>query len=121
MLELFGGVSAAAAAAGRNAILRALDQRRSIRIMCVGGEVHILQPHAIVRKPDGSELLQAYRTPAGASDRGGHGWRHLDLLSVLEVGLLTERFVARRDFQPVSGASGMIVAQVHGSGPVTSR
>jgi hypothetical protein len=121
MLEVSGSVSAAALAAGRNAILRALDQRRMLRVVCVRGEVHVLQPHAIVRKPDGSELLQAYRISVEASDRGGHGWRHLDLLSVSEVGLLTERFSPRRDFQPVSGASGMIIAQVRGSASVPSR
>lgn len=117
MLDVPGGVSSEAAAADRKLILRSLDDRRLVRIVCIGGDTHVLQPHAIIRKPDSAELLEAYQIQGDHDGRPEHGWRHFDLATVAQVEILSERFAPRRDFRPVSGESGVVLAQVRGSTP----
>jgi methyl coenzyme M reductase beta subunit len=44
----------------RELIVRALEERRVLQIIYGGGGPGIVQPHAIVRRADGSEMLEAY-------------------------------------------------------------
>ena len=78
------------------------------------GGLRTVQPHAIVRKPDGTEILEAYQTRGSDSD-GEYGWRSFDVARIETFELLPERFEPRRDFRPVSGVSGQVVAVVRGS------
>jgi hypothetical protein len=102
----------------RDLVMLALDERRVLQIIYVGGGPRTIQPHAILRKPDGTELLEAYQV--GGYTEGGmeHGWRHFDLSRIEYVELRPEAFEARRDFKPVSGESGVVVAQVRTDAPV---
>ncbi|HET7584775.1 MAG TPA: WYL domain-containing protein [Gemmatimonadaceae bacterium] len=104
----------------RDLILRALDQRRTLRLVYGDSGVHVVQPHAIVRKGDGTELLEAYQVGGPTPTSSDHGWRHFDLSRVTDLELLTTRFDPRRDFRPVSGQSGIVVAQVHRDAPLPS-
>lgn len=72
-----------------------------------------MQPHAIVRKPDGTEILEAYQVRGSDSD-GEYGWRSFDVARIETFELLPERFEPRRDFRPVSSSSGQVVAAVRG-------
>ncbi len=119
MLHTPDGISRDAAA-DRKMILWSMDDRRQIRIVREEGDVHVLQPHAILRKSDGSELLQAYQVEGDHEGRSEQGWRHFDLASISHVELLTDKFLPRRDFRPVSGEQGLVVAQVWGSEPAAS-
>ena len=95
----------------RTLILQALEECRVVQILYAGG-ARIVQPHAILRKPDGTELLEAYQVK-GHSDSGvEHGWKSFDLARVEQVELRAETFEPRRDFKPVSSDSGVVVAQV---------
>lgn len=111
MVDPPGGISAEMGA-DRQLILRSLDDRRLLRIRCIGGDTHIVQPHAILRKPDGTELLEVYQLQGDPDGRAEQGWRHFDLVTVTAVELLPERFAPRRDFRPVSGESGVVLVQV---------
>ncbi len=116
MPDVPGSVSSAAAI-DRKLILRSLEDQRLVRIVCIGGDTHVLQPHAIIRKPDSAELLEAYQIQGDHAGRPEHGWRHFDLATISQVEILGERFEPRRDFRPVSGESGLVLAQVRGSAP----
>jgi predicted DNA-binding transcriptional regulator YafY len=96
----------------REIILRALEERQVLRLHYRGGGARTVQPHAILRKPDGTELLESYQV-RGHSDSGEeHGWRHFDLSRIEQVAALPEHFEPRRDFRPVSSESGLLVAKV---------
>ncbi len=96
----------------REMVLRALDERRVIQLVYGVGKPRIVQPHAIIRKGDGAELLQVFQV-RGQSDKGAeHGWKHFAVARVSAVELLPDHFEPRRDFQPASSASGQVVAQV---------
>ena len=102
----------------RSVIIQALDERRVIQLAYAGGEPRTVQPHAIVRKPDGTELLEAYQVK-GHSDSGAeHGWRNFDLARIEGVELKHETFEPRRDFRPVSSESAVVVAQVRQDAPL---
>ena len=96
----------------RETIIRALEDRRLLEVVYGGGEARIVQPHAILRKADGTELLEAYQLRGGAESGAEHGWKHFDLDRIDRAELLEERFEPRRDFRPVSSQSGTLVAQV---------
>jgi predicted DNA-binding transcriptional regulator YafY len=96
----------------RETILRGLAERRVLQIMYGTEGLRDVQPHAILRKPDGTELLEGYQL-RGASAKGvEHGWRHFDIARITHAEPLEEHFEPRRDFKPVSGESGQIVATV---------
>lgn len=96
----------------RGTIMRALDERRVLQIIYAGGGPRAIQPHAILRKPDGTELLEAYQVQGFTEGGMEHGWKHFDLSRVDHVEPREETFEVRRDFRPVSGESGVVVAQV---------
>jgi hypothetical protein len=96
----------------RSLIMRALEERRVLQVIYADGGPRTIQPHAILRKPNGTELLEAYQVE-GFSERGAeHGWRHFDLSRIDHVTLEPTYFEPRRDFRPVSGEHGVLVAQV---------
>lgn len=96
----------------RTIILRALEERRVLELAYRHGAPRIVQPHAIWRKPDGTELLAAYQV-SGFSEHGAeHGWKTFELARIDDAALRDECFEPRRDFRPVSGTSGVVVAQV---------
>ncbi|MBX6333522.1 MAG: WYL domain-containing protein [Gemmatimonadaceae bacterium] len=101
----------------RNFVMMALDERRVLQIIYAGGGPRTIQPHAIVRKADGTELLEAYQVTGGTEGEVEHGWRHFDLSRIDHVDLRGETFEPRRDFRPVSSESGVVVAQVRQAGP----
>ena len=45
----------------RNDIVRALEERQVALMTYLSGGARTVQPHAIVRKPDGTEILEAYQ------------------------------------------------------------
>ena len=96
----------------RDTIMRALEERRVLMLAYAGGEPRAVQPHAILRKPDGTELLEAYQLRGDSESGAEHGWKHFALEQIADVRLLEERFEPRRDFRPVSSESGQLVAQV---------
>ena len=96
----------------RNTIMRALDERRVVTISYAGQDARTIQPHAILRKPDGTELLEAYQVKGFSEGGIEHGWKNFDLTRVEQVELKNETFEPRRDFKPVSSESGIVVAQV---------
>jgi len=98
----------------RSDIVRALEERQAVLMTYASGGLRTVQPHAIVRKPDGTEILEAYQTRGSDSD-GEYGWRSFDVARIETFELLPERFEPRRDFRPVSGVSGQVVAVVRGS------
>ena len=96
----------------RDTIVQALEDRRVLLLDYAGGGSRTVQPHAILRKADGTEVLEAYQV-RGHSDGGiEHGWKNFDLSRIGGVEMMTERFEPRRDFRPVSSQSGQLVAQV---------
>ncbi|MFN2400718.1 MAG: WYL domain-containing protein [Gemmatimonadaceae bacterium] len=96
----------------RAVIIRALEEQRVMRISYAGGGQRIVQPHAILRKPDGTELLEAYQVRGFTDTDLEYGWRHFDLSRIDEMTLMRTRFEPRRDFKQVSGSSGQLVARV---------
>ncbi len=96
----------------RETILRALEDRRCLEVTYGTDGIRVVQPHAIVRKADGTEILEAYQVRGQSESGVEHGWRHFELARVGHAELLPERFEPRRDFKPVSGRSGQIVAAV---------
>ena len=96
----------------RNVVLQALGGRMVIQIIYGGGGPRIIQPHAIIRKADGTELLEAYQVSGHTEGGREHGWKNFDLARIDHAELCSETFEPRRDFRPVSGASGVVVAQV---------
>lgn len=96
----------------RDTIMHALEERRVLQITYAGTEPRTIQPHAIVRKPDGTELLEAYQVKGFTTTGMEHGWKHFDLGRVDRIEVKNETFEPRRDFRPVSSESGVVVAQV---------
>lgn len=101
----------------REIIDQALDEQRLLQITYGGGGARAIQPHAILRKPNGTELLEAYQVRGDSEGGVEHGWKHFDLTRIADVRLLNERFEPRRDFRPVSGESGMLVSRVRTEAP----
>ncbi len=96
----------------RTSILQALDECRVVQIVYGSGGARTIQPHAILRKPDGTELLEAYQVKGYSEGAVEHGWKNFELARVAQVELRSETFEPRRDFKPVSSESGVVVAQV---------
>jgi hypothetical protein len=96
----------------RNDIVRALEERQVALLTYVSGEPRTVQPHAIVRKPDGTEILEAFQVRGYTESDAEHGWRSFDIARIETFELLPERFEPRRDFRPVSSQSGQVVATV---------
>ena len=95
----------------RETILQALDERRVLDLSYAGSAPCAVQPHAIVRKSDGTELLEAYQVSGFGEDAAEHGWKTIDLSRVELASLRAERFEPRRDFRPSDGAPH-VIAQV---------
>jgi predicted DNA-binding transcriptional regulator YafY len=96
----------------RHDIVRALEERQVALMTYVSEEARTVQPHAIVRKPDGTEILEAYQVRGYADADSEHGWRSFELARIDTFELLPERFEPRRDFRPVSSTFGEVVATV---------
>jgi predicted DNA-binding transcriptional regulator YafY len=96
----------------RELVLRALDEQRLLQLTYTAGKARVVQPHAILRKSDGTEILEAYQIRGHSESGIEHGWRHFDLTRIRDLSLLAEHFEPRRDFQPRSGASGVVIAEV---------
>ncbi|MDQ6887416.1 MAG: WYL domain-containing protein [Gemmatimonadota bacterium] len=98
----------------RESVLQSLEERRVVQLSYRNGGARTVQPHAIVRKPDGSEVLEAYQLNGDSESGTDHGWKNFELSSIDSLELLPERFDPRRDFGVVSGEAGQVVAQVQG-------
>lgn len=96
----------------RAIVLQALEECRVLRIVYAGGGSRTIQPHAILRKPDGTELLEAFQVQGFSEGGMEHGWKNFDLAHVHHAELREERFEPRRDFKRVSSAFGVVVANV---------
>ena len=72
----------------------------------------MIQPHAVFRKPDGTEQLEAFQVQGFTEGGAEHGWKNFDLSRLQQVELGEERFEPRRDFKRVSSAFGVVVAGV---------
>jgi predicted DNA-binding transcriptional regulator YafY len=96
----------------RNDIVRALEERQVLLLTYVSGGPRTVQPHAIVRKPDGTEILEAYQVRGYTETDAEHGWKSFEIGRIQTLELLQERFEPRRDFRPVSSQSGHVVATV---------
>ena len=96
----------------RSIVLQALEERRVLRIIYAAGGIRMIQPHAIVRKTDGSEQLEAYQVQGFSEGGVEHGWKNFDLSRLQLAELGDERFEPRRDFARVSNAFGVVVAGV---------
>ena len=96
----------------RAIVLQALEERRILRIVYATGGTRMIQPHAILRKPDGTELLEAFQVQGFSEGGVEHGWKNFDLSRLQQVELGDERFEPRRDFKRVSSALGVVVAGV---------
>jgi hypothetical protein len=96
----------------RAIVLQALEERRILRIVYATGGLRMIQPHAILRKPDGTELLEAFQVQGFTEGGVEHGWKNFDLSRVQQVEIGDERFEPRRDFKRVSSALGVVVAGV---------
>jgi hypothetical protein len=96
----------------RAIVLQALEERRILRIMYLSGGMRMIQPHAILRKPDGTEQLEAFQVQGFTESGLEHGWKTFDLSRLQHVELGDERFEPRRDFKRVSSALGVVVAGV---------
>jgi predicted DNA-binding transcriptional regulator YafY len=96
----------------RAIVLQALEERRVLRITYALGGMRMIQPHAILRKPDGTELLEAFQVQGFAEDEVEHGWKNFEMARLHRVELGEERFEPRRDFKPVSTVQGVVVAGV---------
>jgi predicted DNA-binding transcriptional regulator YafY len=96
----------------RAIVLQALEERRVLRIVYAAGGSRSIQPHAILRKPDGTELLEAFQVQGFSEGGVEHGWKHFDIARIHHAELREERFEPRRDFRRVSSALGVVVANV---------
>ena len=96
----------------RALVLQALEERRVLRILYATGGVRMIQPHAIFRKPDGTEQLEAFQVQGFTESGVEHGWKNFDLSRLQQVELGEEHFEPRRDFMRVSSAFGVVVAGV---------
>ncbi|MBA2684016.1 MAG: WYL domain-containing protein [Gemmatimonadaceae bacterium] len=96
----------------RALVLQALEERRVLRLVYETGGTRMIQPHAIVRKTDGSEQLEAFQVQGHAEGGVEHGWKNFDLSRLQQVELGEERFEPRRDFKRVSNAFGIVIAGV---------
>ena len=96
----------------RNDIVRALEERQVVLMTYVSGGPRTVQPHAIVRKADGTEILEAYQVRGYTETDLEHGWKSFEVSRIESFELLAERFEPRRDFRPVSSSSGQVVATV---------
>jgi predicted DNA-binding transcriptional regulator YafY len=96
----------------RALVLQALEERRVLRILYATGGMRMIQPHAIFRKPDGTEQLEAFQVQGFTESGVEHGWKNFDLSRLQQVELGEERFEPRRDFTRVSSAFGVVVAGV---------
>ena len=96
----------------RALVLQALEERRVLRILYATGGMRMIQPHAILRKPDGTEQLEAFQVQGFTESGVEHGWKNFDLSRLQQVELGEERFEPRRDFKRVSSAFGVVVAGV---------
>ena len=96
----------------RALVLQALEERRVLRVIYATGGMRMIQPHAIFRKPDGTEQLEAFQVQGFTEGGVEHGWKNFDLSRLQEVELGEERFEPRRDFKRVSSAFGVVVAGV---------
>ena len=94
----------------RALVLQALEERRVLRILYATGGMRMIQPHAILRKPDGTEQLEAFQVQGFTESGVEHGWKNFDLSRLQQVELGEERFEPRRDFTRVSSAFGVVVA-----------
>lgn len=108
----------------RELIVRALEERRVLQIIYGGGGPGIVQPHAIVRRADGTEMLEAYQVHGegdGHADgtHEAHGWKHFDLRRIDHAELLPQYFEPRRDFRPVSSELARVLEQVRSNGTVS--
>jgi hypothetical protein len=99
----------------RAIVLQALEEQRVLRIVYAFGGQRMIQPHAILRKPDGTELLEAFQVQGFTEGGVEHGWKNFELARLHQVELGDERFEPRRDFKPVSSAHGVVVAGVRSS------
>ncbi|MEJ7812252.1 MAG: WYL domain-containing protein [Gemmatimonadaceae bacterium] len=100
----------------RQMIVQAIGERRVLTLVYAGGAARTVQPHAILQKADGTELLEAFQV-AGFSEGGQErGWKHFVLDRIDTAEALGEQFQPRRDFRPVDGESGRLVATVLASG-----
>ena len=52
----------------RAIIMQALEDRRVLDLSYAGGAPFAVQPHAILRKPDGTEVLEAYQVSGFGND-----------------------------------------------------
>ena len=96
----------------RNDIVRALEERQVVLMTYVSGGTRTVQPHAIVRKPDGTEILEAYQVRGYTESDSEHGWKSFEVGRIDSFEPLPERFEPRRDFRPVSSSFGQVVATV---------
>ncbi|MBK5187957.1 MAG: hypothetical protein JJD97_06900 [Gemmatimonadaceae bacterium] len=96
----------------RAIVLQALEERRILRVVYATGGMRMIQPHAILRKPDGTELVEAFQVQGFTEGGVEHGWKNFDLARLQQVELGDERFEPRRDFKRVSSAFGVVVAGV---------
>jgi len=96
----------------RAIVLQALEERRILRIIYASGGSRMIQPHAILRKPDGTELLEAFQVQGFTEGGVEHGWKNFELARLQRVELGDERFEPRRDFKRVSSVLGVVVAGV---------
>ncbi|MEP7064927.1 MAG: WYL domain-containing protein [Gemmatimonadota bacterium] len=96
----------------RAIVLQALEERRVLRIVYAVGGIRMIQPHAILRKADGAELLEAFQVQGFTEGGVEHGWKKFELARLHQVELGDERFEPRRDFKPVNGAHGVVIAGV---------
>jgi hypothetical protein len=96
----------------RETIVRALEDRQVLQITYGTDGVRSVQPHAILRKPDGTEILEAFQVRGHSESGVEHGWRHFDIARIAHAEAMPESFEPRRDFKPVSGRSGEIIATV---------
>lgn len=100
----------------RAIVLQALEERRILRIVYAFGGMRMVQPHAILRKPDGTELLEAFQVQGYTEGGMEHGWKNFELARLHQVELGDERFEPRRDFKPVNSAHGVVIAGVRSPG-----
>ena len=96
----------------RAIVLQALEERRILRVTYALGGVRMIQPHDILRKPVGTELLEAFQVQGFTEVGVEHGWKHFEIARLHRVELGDERFEPRRDFKPVSSAHGVVIAGV---------
>ena len=99
----------------RDIIMQALEDRRVLDLSYAGGAPFAVQPHAILRKPDGTEVLEGISSER-VRERYGRA-RLEDAGCIREsssASLRAKHFEPRRDFRPVSGGSGLVTATVLG-------